>query len=508
MSSTDPQSASDANAATQLRRVLKAHHLFALSFGTIVGTGWITGLGIWLGLAGSLGSALGLALGGTVMILTAVCYAQLALRYPTAGGEIAYALHLWGRDVSFVTGWCMVLVYVTAISFQTVALAWMLEVLVGPAMRGPVLYEVLGEPVHLTATLAAVAVGGAIAWLNHRGVAAIAGLQSWLTFGKVAISLVFFACALAMGDLRNLAPLWSARSGEFSMVGLWAVFATAPFFLAGFDVVPLAMGESRAGISRRAVYVATVGALLAAIAYYALVILCSAALLPRTELLAAELPAVAAFERAFASPTIARLVLAAGLLGVLSCWNSSVFAAGRVLYAMSEGRMIPRWFERLHPVYATPGRAALFASAAGLALLPFGKAVIHPIVNASGSSLALVALIVCLGLLRVRLTERGRAVASVAAVPDPSGSARPAGSGQEGRLVFPATASAGAAFIVALALYEAWRSSAGAVAPLEWGIFVIWITLGALFWLATRGSRQAMAPVQVRSLPLGTPRRS
>jgi amino acid transporter len=467
-----PRSVDGAGGATQLRRELRAHHLFALSFGTIVGTGWITGLGIWLGLAGSLGAAAGMTLGGTVMILIAVCYAQLARRYPTAGGEIAYAHDMWGRDVAFVTGWCMVLVYITAISFQTVALAWMLEVLIGPTMRGPLLYEVMGEPVHLTAALAALAVGAGVAWLNHRGVAEAARLQSWLTFAKIAISVVFFACAMGAGDLRNLEPQWSATSGGLSIVGIGAVFATAPFFLAGFDVVPLAMGECRDGTSRRAVYVATVGALVAAIAYYALVILCGAALLPRAELLSAELPTEAAFERAFASALLAKLVLAAGLLGVLSCWNSSVFAAGRVLYTMSERRMIPAWFERIHPTYATPGRATLFASAAGLLLLPFGSAVIHPIVNASGSSLALVALIVCLGLLRLRLRARGSL---------------------DGGRLLPAAATAGAAFIVCMALYEGWRNSKPGSMPLEWILFGAWMMLGAAFWLTTRRSSRARA---------------
>jgi APA family basic amino acid/polyamine antiporter len=467
----------------QLRRVLKAHHLFALSFGTIVGTGWITGLGIWLGLAGSLGSIVGFALGGVVMILIALCYAQLALRYPRAGGEITYAYHMWGLDVSFATGWCMVLIYVTAIAFQAVALAWMLEVLVTPAVRGPQLYTALGEPVYLTATLVALAIGAFIAWLNHRGVSGMARFQSGLTFGKIAISLVFFACALPAGDFANLEPRWSADAGGFSSVGLWAVFATAPFFLAGFDVVPLAMGEKSANTSGRAVYIAIVGSLIAAVAYYALVILSASMILPREELLAAELPTVAAFERAFGSALLAKVVLVAGLMGVLTCWNSSVFAAGRVLYSMGESRMIPAWFGRLHPTFATPGRAALFSSCVGLLLLPFGKAVILPIVNAAGSCIALVALIVSVGLMRLHL-RGGAEAATVGQI--------------RGGWVTVAAACLGSAFIVVMAFYEAWRSSAGKV-PLEWLIFGAWIVLGAGFWFSTRHSRNSISEEERRA---------
>jgi len=467
----------------QLRRVLKAHHLFALSFGTIVGTGWITGLGIWLGLAGSLGSMAGFALGGAVMILIAFCYARLAVRYPNAGGEITYAYHMWGLDVAFATGWCMVLIYVTGITFQAAALAWMLEVLVAPAVRGPELYTVLGEPVYLTATLAALGIGAFIAWINHRGVSGMARFQSWLTFGKIAISLVFFACAMPGARFEYLEPLWSGGAGSgagFSSAGMWAVFATAPFFLAGFDVVPLAMGEKSPGTSRRAVYVAIVGSLVAAVAYYVLVILAAVVTLPRAELLAADLPTVAAFERAFGSALLAKGVLVAGLMGVLTCWNSSVFAAGRVLFAMSGSRMIPAWFGRLHPVFATPGRAAIFASCAGLLLLPLGKALILPIVNTSGACIALVALIVSTGLLRLRL----RAGAAAAA--------------ERGTGSVPMLAAAilGSAFIVYMAFFEAASGAREGTVPLEWLIFAAWALLGAVFWLATKRSRSLVTEEQ------------
>jgi amino acid transporter len=335
----------------------------------------------------------------------------------------------------------------------------------------------------------AVLVGGFITWLNRRGVAGLARFQSALTFGKIAISLVFFALALTRGDVANLEPLWTAPGGSETWTGLWAVFATAPFFLAGFDVVPLAMGEKSVSTSKRAVYIAIIGSLVAAVAYYALVILAGAMLLPRPELLASELPAVAAFERAFDSPVLAKLVLVAGLMGVLTCWNSSVFAAGRVLYAMAESRMIPAWFGRLHPQFATPARAAVFATCAGLLLLPFGRSVIYPVVNASGSSVALVALIVCLGLLRLRLRSGG-------ALDDPDRG--------RGRMVLLVAATAGAAFIVVMAFWEAWRSAKDNTVPLEWLIFLAWIVLGAAFWVSTRGSRSVISEDERRTRLLGT----
>jgi amino acid transporter len=471
----------------RLRRQLSAHHLFALSFGTIIGTGWITGLGIWLGLAGPFGSIAGFALGAVVMLLIGLCYARLAVRHRRSGGAIAYAYDLWGVDAAFASGWCMVLVYVTAISFQTVAIAWMLEALLTPAVRGPALYTAFGENVYAITALAALAVGASIAWLNYRGVQVLARFQSVLTFAKIAIAVVFFACALAVGRVEYLEPGWSADATGFSAAGMWAVFATAPFFLAGFDVIPLAMGETSPHVTRRAVYVAIIGSLVAAAVYYALVILCGALLVPRADLLEASLPTAAAFERAFDSSFAAKAVLAAGLMGVLTCWNSSVFAAGRVLHAMAESKLIPGWFACLHPLHATPARAVLFASILGLLLVPFGRAVIHAIVNTSGSSLAIVGLIVCLGLLRERV--RVRRVS------------RHAGS-ITGLLLF-LFAALGAAFIVVMALAESWRSSRVGAMPVELLIFAAWLSLGAVFWSMTRHSRSTISEAERRARLLG-----
>jgi basic amino acid/polyamine antiporter, APA family len=249
------------------------------------------------------------------MILIAICYSQLAVRYPRAGGEISYAYHMWGIDAAFLCGWFMVFSYVTTITFQAVVLGWMFDVL-APSLRGPMLYTVLETPIYLAPTLLSLVAGVVIVLLNSREVRAMAQFQSWLTFGKILLSVIFFSGALYYGSAENLVPKWSANAIDFSWAGIFAVFATAPFFLAGFDVVPLAMGEKATTTTSRAVHVAVVGSLVAAVTYYALVILSVSAAMPRTELLQSPLPAIAALEHVLGSPFLAKLALIAGLMGV------------------------------------------------------------------------------------------------------------------------------------------------------------------------------------------------
>jgi basic amino acid/polyamine antiporter, APA family len=467
-----------------LKRELKTHHLFALSFGSIIGTGWITGVGLWIGLAGSYGAILGFVMGGIVIGLIGLCYTQLAVRFPKAGGEISYAYRMWGLGAAFICGWFMVLIYISSIAFQMVVIGWFLGIL-APGMQGPVLYTVLGEAVHLVPLLASVPIALLILRVNLVGVRQAAAAQSWLTYVKVLIAIGFFALALTHGDSANLDPKWDGATAG-GMAGIWAVFAMTPFFLGGFDVVPLAMGERAHGTRVRGVMLAIVGSIAAAVLFYVCVIVATAISIDRTQLLAADLPVIRAFEASFDSSLMAKAVLLAGALGVLSCWNASVFAAGRVLFALGESQLIPSRFGTLHARHATPGFAMKFATIAALLLVPMGKGMIMPIVNTGGSCLAVVALVVCAGLWRLHR----------------SGELRSTGIVVPGGLITIIAATLGALFVLSVGLREGWNAAEGGV-PVEWALLAGWSALGGLFWHLTSGERLRVSDLQRRLQLLG-----
>src|SRR5215471_17741258 len=56
------------------------------------------------------------ALGGAVGLLGALVFAELATRYPQAGGKYVYAREAYGRRGAFVVGWIEVLSYSVAIA--------------------------------------------------------------------------------------------------------------------------------------------------------------------------------------------------------------------------------------------------------------------------------------------------------------------------------------------------------------------------------------------------------
>src|SRR5580704_8754785 len=87
--------------AVRLKRELRAVEYFALSFGAIVGVGWVVILGDWLNQAGPVGSILAFLVGGLVVLLVGLCYAEMIGRLPVSGGEIVYTYEIFGVPTCF-----------------------------------------------------------------------------------------------------------------------------------------------------------------------------------------------------------------------------------------------------------------------------------------------------------------------------------------------------------------------------------------------------------------------
>ena len=63
------------------------------------------------------------------MLAVGLCYAELSSALPVSGGEVAYAYEIFGLRASFVTGWFLVLVWLSAASFEALSAGWIATVL-------------------------------------------------------------------------------------------------------------------------------------------------------------------------------------------------------------------------------------------------------------------------------------------------------------------------------------------------------------------------------------------
>jgi APA family basic amino acid/polyamine antiporter len=222
--------------APHLRRRLGLAAAGAAVLGEVVGVGiFLTpaemahGLGspFWL-------AAVWLFVAGTALC-GALCYAELAARFPEAGGGYVYLRQAWGPGAAFLFGWQSLLVMDPGL---TAALA------VGAAGYASSLAPVLATHAKLFAIGAILL----LAAVNAFGIRASAGLLEALTAGKVLLLVVIVGWGFlsGRGELAHFIPFVARRAGSAPFAaGLAGGLVAAFFSIAGFwDAAKLA-GEVR-----------------------------------------------------------------------------------------------------------------------------------------------------------------------------------------------------------------------------------------------------------------------
>jgi len=451
-----------------LKHALGPWQYFSFSFGTVVGVGWIVLLGDWLQRGGPAGAIIGFALGGLMMALIGLCYAEAAGMFPVSGGEMAFALEGFGRRAGFGTGWALVLVFIAAAAYCGSSLAWILDYLI-PGIRGPALYSFRGSEIHAGSLAVALGAIGVFTWVNLQGVRSSGRFQDWFTYSKIIIALVFIVAGIAGGSTANLQPLFSTVEGRTPIGGVLAVLALVPWFLGGFNAVPQVMEERAEGVSLKVLGRVIVGSILAGALFYCLVIFSGSMPMPWTELVTRDLPAAAAFKASFDSEWLARLVLITGIFGVSTVGNGSVVAASRTLFAMSRAGLIGPGLSQTDPVSGAPARATMFVGLVAALGAMLGRQGIAPIVAVGAIGMSLGYLVTSATILKFRRTEPDR----------PRPYKIPLGT------LVALVATLASTLLILAALRDPWTTSGGKV-PLEWMLMAAWGVIGAGLYLSAR----------------------
>jgi APA family basic amino acid/polyamine antiporter len=328
--------------------------------------GEVIGIGIFLtpaSMARSLGSPFWLLVVWLVMgamaLAGALCYGELAARFPEAGGGYVYLRRAFGPGVAFLYGWKCLLVMDPGI---TAAVA------VGLA-------SYVGYVVKLSgAGLKVVAIGAilALAAVNIAGVRLGAGLMRWLTAFKLgALGLIaVLALVLGLGDWANFAPFVAQHPGSDPLPGALAPALVAAFFAFGgwWEIGKLA-GEAtnpeRTLPPALAIGVAVVtGVYIVTSAVFLY-------LVPLERVTSGETFAAQAGEALFGRA--GGLVLAAiVIVAVLGSLMALLMALPRLYYAMARDRLFFHAVAAVHPRFGTPARAIALQAALASLLVALG----------------------------------------------------------------------------------------------------------------------------------------
>ncbi|MGB8945093.1 MAG: APC family permease [Streptomyces sp.] len=356
--------------ATPLKKALTTPLLYFFILGDVLGAGVYvlvgqvaadTGGAVWVPLV----MALCLAL------LTAASYAELATKYPRAGGASHYATLAYGPFAGFLAGFCMLAAGIVS---------------VGALARG-FGGDYLAEFVSLPVVLVAVVFLSALALLNARGISESTRANVVATVIEVSGLLLVIGLGVRIvlrgdGDVGRLTDLGTPEHGPAAAVLSGAVLAYYSFV--GFETSVNVAEETRD--PRRSYPRALFGALITAGAVYALVGAAAAAAVPTKTLADSSGPLLEVVRVAGGVPT--ELFSAIALVAVANGALLTGIMSSRLAYGMARDRLLPGFLTKVLPGRRTPWAAIAVTTALSLLLALTGD------VSTLASTLVLLLLVV------------------------------------------------------------------------------------------------------------------
>jgi amino acid transporter len=388
------------------------------------------GAGIF-GLPGKLDAAVGsfapllLLIAGLGVMLIALCYADLASRFESSGGPQLYAGAAFGRFVGFQAGWMLYAARAAALAANANVLS---------AYAGA-LWPPLDGPLTIIVTI------GAITLVNVVGIRRAVDTLGGMTMIKLAPLLLIGALGLL------LAPLPAPTLPDFSAVE--GVLLVALYAFVGFEAATIPAGETRD--PKRAIPRALLLTVAGVTLLYVVVQLAySASGIGESDAPLAELAATSL------GPAGALLLGITAIVSVLANQLSAVTSISRITSSLADQALLPRWFGRISPRFATPANSIVAVGTIGLAMALSGTFVTLAVISTVSRLFAY--------------------LACIAAIPRLD---QMEGRTRWGRgILLPAAAAS-------LCLWAAAQSRAA-----EWKAFVLFVLAGSFLYLVARLGRR------------------
>jgi len=342
----------------------------------------------------------------------------------------------------------MVLAYSIVCPWEAVAIGNLLARLF-PEMNAVVLYTVAGKAITLPRLLAGLGLTAAIGVVNYRGIRLSGRFQDITTIGLLVCFAVFVALGIGHGSPANAEPLF-APVGPF--VSVLLVMQIVPYFLTGFESIPKASEEALPNLRPSTLPRIITLALLAGGLFYVVIVGVVAWVYPWTDIVSQHLGTDAAFARAFGTPWIARLILAAAILSLFKVFNGNFVAATRLVYALGRRGLVHPALGAVHPRFGTPVLAIAFVAIPTAAAAFLGDAVLVPISEVGTAVGAIGWCAACLAFIALARRQRIRDGVAIA--------------------------MAGVVVSVAIVLMKVVPAIPGSLTAVEWLAFTAWCVLG------------------------------
>lgn len=461
-----------------------AFDFFCIGFGAIVGVGWAVSINGWMrNSGGPVPASIGYIIALVMMIPVALCYCELCPMLPVAGGGAAYSYRAFGEKVSFISGWAAFGGFVTIIPWEAIYVVDILSIMFPQIKGGEPLYILADTEIFLGHLILGTIFSCLLFWINWRGMSTSAGVQRVLCILLIGAGLLAMVASLIKFDAGNLQPLYeNVGKGDHKNFfgGALAILASAPFFLAGFETIP--QGVEEAGGDIKSVGKTVVLSVGLACIFYAALLFTLGSAMPWKEFTNADIIANPAASNMFkmiydgpAGIVLYYIILSGALCGLLTTWNGFMGASPRLMMSMARGNMIPKLFAKEHAKTGVPvnGLIACFV----LSLIgPFlGMGLIDPLTLFSAAGFVTSWLLTSASLVRLRKTEPNL----------------------ERPYKIPGGSAMGWFAVIMMAVVFVLLFIPGNpvfMGPLAVKLFIGWMILGIILFIASAGQRNALTP--------------
>ncbi|MDT5085045.1 MAG: permease, partial [Mycobacterium sp.] len=313
--------------ASPLVRGLSQRQLNMIALGGVIGAGLFVGSGVIIGETGP-GAFITYAVCGVLVVLVMRMLGEMATANPSTGSFADYARQALGGWAGFSVGWLYWYFWVVVVGFEAIA-------------GGAVLSYWINAPLWLLSLILMVGMTAT----NLVSVAAFGEFEFWFAGIKVAANVVF----LGLGSLFVLGA-WPRHSIDFSNLtahggffpnGVGTVFGAVSVVISamvGAEVATIAAAET--ADPERAVARATKSVVVRIVIFYLGSVFLLAVIVPWNAHKPGISPYVAAL-REMGIPAAGHIMNAVVLTAVLSCLNSGLYTASRMLFVLAARHEAP-----------------------------------------------------------------------------------------------------------------------------------------------------------------------
>jgi GABA permease len=311
----------DGREEPELQRSLRQRHMTMISLGGVIGAGLFVGSGAVMNQTGP-AAVLSYVAAGVLIVLMMRMLGEMAVANPRVGSFVEYCRDALGPWAGFSVGWLYWYFWAIVLAVEAVAGATILQ----RWIDAPVWVMSLVLMSLLTLT-------------NLWSVKSYGEFEFWFASIKVAAIIVFIAIAagwllgIGGGDSPGLSNL-TAHGGFFPAGGATVLSGVVIviFAFVGAEIVTIAAGESNE--PERAVARAVNSVVARIFVFYVLAVFLVVCVVPWNDAKLGSSPFIAALDR-IGIPGSADIMNAIVVTAVLSCLNSGIYTASRMLFALA-----------------------------------------------------------------------------------------------------------------------------------------------------------------------------